>query len=167
MLHLNSGIPISKKTSPRPSSKQGQVVLMGLDKQYIQCTFTPPCAGTTQPLPLIHLRSSVCFSALLCTPAAPAEAVCLHCRDQAAAVAGSIEGPGEAVQPGQLSAPREGCRRPLAGHPRRAVLWPIGSEWSRQDHHLQHAHRSGLGTRTGKRERHWLSCQPIRQSINE
>ena len=68
MLHLNARIPTSSKTNPRPSSKQGQVVLMGLEKQYIQCTFTPPCAGTTQPPPFIHPRSSVCFSALLQPP---------------------------------------------------------------------------------------------------
>jgi len=76
--------------------QQWQVLLKGLEKQYTQDSFSPPCVGSTQPLAVIQPQSSICFSA------GPAQAVCLHCRYQAAAVAGCVEGSGEAVQPGQL-----------------------------------------------------------------
>ncbi len=38
---------------------------MSLEKQYTQDSFSPPCVGSTQPLPLVQPQSSVCLYALL------------------------------------------------------------------------------------------------------
>ncbi len=71
--------------------------LIGLEKQYTRGTFSLPCVSSPQPVPLI--LSSI---SLLSTPAGPAQAVCLLCRDKAATVAGVVQGPTEAVHSRQL-----------------------------------------------------------------
>jgi len=49
---LNDASP-KNHISTGARQRQRQMLLMGLEKQYTQDTFSPPCVGCTQPVPLI------------------------------------------------------------------------------------------------------------------